>query len=109
MTKEEFQQKLSPLVTRAWSDDQLRQRLLSEPEAVLRENGIEMPAGTKPRFVINQASISFECVHEMAADDSGAREDALAAVVGGTTDSLPTETVSFNFGNIKWTYTQQNT
>jgi hypothetical protein len=106
MTKEEFQQELSPLVTRAWSDDEFRQRLLSDPEAVLRENGIKMPAGTKPRFAMDGDSVSFECIPETPADESPLREDALAAVVGGAND-LPTETVKFIYGKIQWTYTKQ--
>ena len=33
--------------------------------------------------------------------------NAAAAGAGTATDNLPTEQVSFNFGKVKWTYTQQ--
>src|SRR5262245_40656366 len=39
------------LVARAWDDDGFRQRLLTEPEAVLREEGIDGPAGIVVRVV----------------------------------------------------------
>ena len=35
----------SRIVANAWSDDAFKQRLLTEPAAVLRENGIELLAG----------------------------------------------------------------
>jgi len=37
------------LVARAWDDDGFRQRLLAEPEAVLREEGIDVPEGVEVR------------------------------------------------------------
>ena len=33
------------IVARAWADPQLKERLLSDPGAVLREHGVEVPAG----------------------------------------------------------------
>jgi hypothetical protein len=36
-------------VARAWDDDAFRQRLLAEPEAVLREEGIDVPPGVEVR------------------------------------------------------------
>lgn len=35
------------LVARAWDDDHFRQRLLNEPEAVLREEGFDVPPGVE--------------------------------------------------------------
>ncbi len=37
------------IVARAWDDDDFKQRLLAEPEAVLREAGIEVPPGIEVR------------------------------------------------------------
>ena len=39
------------LVAKAWSDDELKQRLLAEPAAVLDEHGIEVPPGVELRVV----------------------------------------------------------
>ena len=106
MTEEEVRQKLSPLVARAWSDEQLRQRLLDNPEAVLRENGVETPAGMRPHFAVDGNAVSFEWVAQTPSNSTELREDALAAVVGGA-DATPKESISLNFGKIEWTYTQQ--
>lgn len=39
------------LVAKAWADDELKQRLLAEPSAVLEEHGIEVPSGIELRVV----------------------------------------------------------
>jgi hypothetical protein len=39
------------LVARAWDDDGFRQRLLAEPEVVLREEGIDVPCDVELRVV----------------------------------------------------------
>lgn len=39
------------LVAKAWADDELKQRLLTEPSAVLEEHGIEVPSGIELRVV----------------------------------------------------------
>lgn len=49
MANEEIRQRLSQVVKRVCSDEQLKQRLLKDPEPLLRENGIEIPEGMKPR------------------------------------------------------------
>lgn len=37
--------KLNQVIARAWADDDFRQGLLANPEAVLRANGVEIPPG----------------------------------------------------------------
>lgn len=39
------------LVAKAWADDELKERLLTEPSAVLAEHGIEVPSGIELRVV----------------------------------------------------------
>jgi hypothetical protein len=51
--------KWSELVARAWADERLKQRLLKEPAAVLREHGIEVPAGMELRVVENTDKIFY--------------------------------------------------
>ena len=50
------------VVARAWDDDGFRQRLLSEPEEILREAGISLPSGVPVRVVEDDSA---------AADESG--------------------------------------
>ena len=46
-----WQKQWGMLVAKAWTDDDLKQRLLAEPSAVLAEYGIEVPPGIELRVV----------------------------------------------------------
>ena len=48
------------VVARAWDDDGFRQRLLAEPEAVLREAGIALPPGVPVRVVEDDAAANAD-------------------------------------------------
>jgi len=39
------------IVAQAWVDETFKQKLLAQPLAVLKEHGIDLPAGTKVRVV----------------------------------------------------------
>jgi nitrile hydratase alpha subunit len=41
----ELQRKWNQIVAKAWHDDGLRQRLLTDPASVLAEHGMDLPAG----------------------------------------------------------------
>jgi hypothetical protein len=43
------------LVARAWEDEPFRRRLLAEPEAVLRQEGIDVPEGVEVRVLEEEA------------------------------------------------------
>ena len=43
----EWQKKWWQLVAKAWSDPALKKRLLADPQAVLKENGMPVPAGAR--------------------------------------------------------------
>jgi nitrile hydratase alpha subunit len=49
----------SQLVTKVWADDKLKERLLASPAAVLREYGIEIPAGMEARVVENTDKVYY--------------------------------------------------
>ncbi|MDB5308474.1 MAG: leader peptide family natural product precursor [Gemmataceae bacterium] len=53
MTKQDrFQQKQwGQIVARAWADPEFKTRFLSDPQAVLREHGLEVEAGVEMRVV----------------------------------------------------------
>ncbi|HET6880838.1 MAG TPA: NHLP leader peptide family RiPP precursor [Pirellulales bacterium] len=46
-----WQKQWGRLVARAWSDEELKQRLLNEPKTVLEEHGIDVPPGLELRIV----------------------------------------------------------
>ncbi|MHB1422776.1 MAG: NHLP leader peptide family RiPP precursor [Gemmataceae bacterium] len=50
--QQRFQEKQwSQIVARAWADEAFKARLLSQPQAVLREHGLEMAPGIEVRIV----------------------------------------------------------
>jgi hypothetical protein len=56
---QENMKKWAQLVARAWTDDKLKQRLLDAPEAVLREHGLDVPAGVEMRVVENTPKVTY--------------------------------------------------
>ena len=57
MTKQErFQRKQwGQIVARAWTDPEFKARLISNPQAVLREHGLEVEAGVELRVIEDAA------------------------------------------------------
>jgi hypothetical protein len=51
--------KWAQLVARAWTDAKLKQRLLDAPEEVLREHGLDVPAGIEMRVVENTPKVTY--------------------------------------------------
>ncbi|SDL52860.1 NHLP leader peptide domain-containing protein [Maridesulfovibrio ferrireducens] len=52
MTKQNEQQKQwAKIVAKAWADEDYKQRLLNDPTAVMKEEGIEVPEGVKFKCV----------------------------------------------------------
>jgi hypothetical protein len=51
------------VVARAWDDDDFRCRLLSEPNEVLREEGIEVPPGVSVRVEEGDGVADDGCLH----------------------------------------------
>jgi hypothetical protein len=49
----DFETKWGELVARAWTDPAFKARLLADPAAVLKENGLVMPAGFQVQVVEN--------------------------------------------------------
>ena len=48
------------VVARAWDDDAFRRRLLAEPACVLREEGIDVPAGAAVRVIEGDRADAWE-------------------------------------------------
>ncbi len=55
MDPDEFQKAYGKLVAKAWSDDEFKAELLSDPMKVFKENSIEVPEGIEVRMVANTA------------------------------------------------------
>jgi hypothetical protein len=55
MQREEFVASYAKVLTNAWGDEAFAQRLTADPQAVLSENGLPVPAGSTVNIVRNTA------------------------------------------------------
>ena len=81
MDREEIGRKMGEIITRTWVDEAFKQRLLSDATAVLKEEGIEIPAGLQVRVFENT-----DTVYNIALPPKPSRElsgDTLDSVAGG--------------------------
>jgi Nitrile hydratase, alpha chain len=53
MTSEQLMKQWGQIVVKAWQDNVFKKRLLTEPATILKENGVEVPAGLQIRVVEN--------------------------------------------------------
>lgn len=78
------------IVAKAWTDESFKQRLLADPHAVLKEQGLAAPAGVQLRVVENTSQqIYLVLPPKPAADELS--DEALEKVAGGVQ--------GFNFGD----------
>lgn len=64
-----WQKQWGLLVAKAWSDDDLKQRLIADPAAVLEEFGIEPPAGIELRVVEDTDDVMHLVLPASPSDD----------------------------------------
>jgi hypothetical protein len=92
--RREQARKWGQVVARAWSDEAFKRRLLAEPGAVLREQGMDVPPGVEVRVVENTDTlIHLPLPPKPAAGELSEEQlDAVAAgaspCLGGMTASL---------------------
>ena len=56
MGNDEKAKQWARIVAKAWADEDFKRRLLAEPAAVLKEEGVEVPAGVKLQVIENTES-----------------------------------------------------
>jgi hypothetical protein len=103
MSNEETREKLSQLVNRASVDERLRNRLLNDPTALFRENGLEIPAGLEARVVADKGSVTIELPQKPGGEGTELTEGALSNVAGGTgrgTGNNPTLYLTFKMTTV---------
>jgi hypothetical protein len=79
---EQFQKEWGKILAQAWSDESFKQRLLSEPAAVLKENGFDVPDEIAIKVVADSSQMKHLILPERPAELSDAE---LAQVAGGVT------------------------
>jgi hypothetical protein len=82
MSNQDWQQKWGALVAKSWEDDKLRDRLMKDAGAVLKENGIEIPPGVEVKVVQNTNNVIHLPMPPKPSSDEISEEE-LAAVAGG--------------------------
>ncbi len=60
--REQFQKACGKIVAKAWSDEGFKRRLLSDPRAVLKENGIDVPEDIQVKVVENTKELVYVTV-----------------------------------------------
>jgi hypothetical protein len=87
MADENWQLKWELLVADVWDDPALKQRLLSRPEEVFKERGIEPPAGMKVNVVESTDETGY-FVLPPAPSEVELSEEELESVAGGQNVSI---------------------
>ncbi len=82
MDPKDFQKAYGKLVAKAWSDDEFKAELLSDPMRVFKENSIEVPEGIEVRMVENTAYTMHFILPPEPSDEL--TDEQLERVDGGT-------------------------
>lgn len=74
----EYAKNYGRLVAKAWSDPAFKLRLMADPRAVLKEEGIEVPAGADVRVVENTDQVVYLTLPRQPTDELSDEEVARA-------------------------------
>jgi len=80
---EQSQKAWGKVVARAWSDELFKKRLLANPVAVLKENGIEVPGKAAIKIVEDSAKTIHLILPERPAELSEAELEQVAGGIKG--------------------------
>jgi hypothetical protein len=107
MNQEEQGKNMRRIVAKAWMDEGFKQRLLADPAAVLKEEGVETPPGIEVRVVANTETVfhfvlpvrpSRELSDEKLDSVSGGMTiDELIAAMGNSSDIDSVYQAAMNF------------
>ena len=57
MKREEHARKVTKIIAKAWLDEGFKARLLSDPMATLKEEGVEIPPGVEVRIAVDTDNV----------------------------------------------------
>ena len=60
--------KLGQVVVRAWTDEDFKQRLMSDPDGVLRDHGVDVPQGVSVKVVEDTEDVTYLVLPTKPAD-----------------------------------------
>lgn len=84
MNKEEQGKKIGQIISKAWTDDAFRQKLLSDGAAVLKEEGLELPEGVDLRVVENTENVLYLVLPPKPEAAAILSDDQLDDIAGGS-------------------------
>lgn len=79
---EEQAKKMEQLIAKTWADEVFKRRLLSNPVAVLKEEGVEVPEGIKVVVVEDTSTVMHLVLPPKPSEDELSEED-LSQAAGG--------------------------
>jgi hypothetical protein len=79
---EKHNKQLGQIIAKCWADESFKQKLIADPKAVLRAEGVDVPAANV-RIVENSSEL-FHLVLPSKPAEGELSEDALDGVAGGT-------------------------
>ncbi len=85
MDREELQKVWIDIIQKAWSDTAFKERLLTNPKAVFKEYGAEIPVGEEVKIMENTVNVSHFILPRPP--DGELSDSDLKAVAGGTFNS----------------------
>lgn len=77
----DFKKAWGKIVVKAWVDESYKQRVLKNPEAVLKENGVELPQGMKLKAVEDTSEVHHVIIRQKPTDTLSVEE--LKKISGG--------------------------
>jgi hypothetical protein len=82
MATDDQTKKMGQIIARTWSDEAFKQRLLADPAATLKAEGVAIPAGVELRTVENTDKVFYFVLPPKPATGELSDED-LEKVAGG--------------------------
>ena len=82
MNAEQQSKQWGQIVAKAWTNDGFKRRLLAEPAAVLKEQGLEVLAGVQVK-ILEDTERTFHLTLPAKPDEGELTEEDLSGVAGG--------------------------
>ena len=79
------------IVSKAWADEQFKQRLLADPAEVLKEKSVTVPAGMTVNVVENTNVVCNLTLPLKPSEAAELTEDELESIAGGRTLDITTQ------------------
>ena len=83
MKQEEYCNKIGQIIVKSWADEGFKQRLLKDPAAVLKEEGLVIPQGLDLRVVENTDSVFYLVLPKPPLHSDELSEEEMGKAAGG--------------------------